>query len=300
MPELHELSKDRRLRNHFNIDKRRRTSHHSQPDPHFHSYYEFYYLIDGACRFFVLDTMYTLSAGDLMICAPGEYHRNSYYGPKVHDRYTVYFDTQRITEDLVPYLDFLPKAPSDQRQYHLPEPAQAAFLALQDYMLAQYQLDSPGGELALMHLLPVYLLFLSQNAVPISPEAQQTSQTELALQAAARYIAAHYGDPLTLDQVSRLSGFSPTYFSRKFKDFAGLSFSNYLAHIRLREAARLLRSSDLPVSEISMRCGFSGANYFGDVFRQAYGISPRAYRNREEELPEAAGITQFMTSGKER
>ena len=129
MPELHELSQDKRLRNHFNIDKRRRTSRHYQPEAHFHSYYELYYLIDGACRFFVLDTMYTLSPGDLMICAPGEYHRNSYYGPKMHDRFTVYFDTLRITEDLAPYIGFLPVNPDDQRQYHIPEKLQEDFLS---------------------------------------------------------------------------------------------------------------------------------------------------------------------------
>ena len=287
MPDLHELSQDRRLRNHFNIDKRRRTSRHYQPAPHFHSYYEFYYLIDGACRFFVLDTMYTLSPGDVMICAPGEYHQNSYFGPKMHDRYTVYFDTYRITEDLKPYLGFLPQVPGDQRQYHIPDSQQPAFVALQDLMLAQYQLDSPDGELSLQHLLPVYLLYLTQNAQPVARDQQLTNQTDLALQSAAQYIAAHYSEPITLEQVSKLSGFSPTYFSRKFKDFAGISFSNYLTHTRLREAAALLRGTALPISDISQNCGFSGPNYFGDVFRLAYGISPRDYRRHEIDLPSA-------------
>ena len=282
MAELHELSQDRRLRNHFNIDKRRRTSRHIQPDPHFHSYYEFYYLIDGACRFFVLDTMYTLASGDLLICAPGEYHRNSYYGSQMHDRFTVYFDSYRITEELVPYLGFLPDAPGGRRQYHIPEHLQEDFLDLQNYMLHQYQLDSPEGEFSLVHLLPVYLMFIHQNAQPAAMENQQTNQTEQALQAAAQYIASHFSDAITLDQVSRLAGFSPTYFSRRFKDFAGISFSSYLTHIRLREAASMLRGTELPISEISQSCGFSGANYFGDVFRLAYGISPREYRRKEE------------------
>ena len=202
MAELHELSQDRRLRNHFNIDKRRRTSRHIQPDPHFHSYYEFYYLIDGACRFFVLDTMYTLASGDLLICAPGEYHRNSYYGSQMHDRFTVYFDSYRITEELVPYLGFLPDAPGGRRQYHIPEHLQEDFLDLQNYMLHQYQLDSPEGEFSLVHLLPVYLMFIHQNAQPAAMENQQTNQTEQALQAAAQYIASHFSDAITLDQVS--------------------------------------------------------------------------------------------------
>ena len=217
-----------------------------------------------------------------MICAPGEYHRNSYYGSQMHDRFTVYFDSQRITEDLLPFLHFLPNSPGSQRQYHIPEHLQEDFLALQNYMLHQYQLDSPEGEFSLVHLLPVYLMFIHQNAQPAAMENQQTNQTEQALQAAAQYIASHFSDAITLDQVSRLAGFSPTYFSRRFKDFAGISFSSYLTHIRLREAASMLRGTELPISEISQSCGFSGANYFGDVFRLAYGISPREYRRKEE------------------
>ena len=217
-----------------------------------------------------------------MICAPGEYHRNSYYGPQMHDRFTVYFDTQRITEDLLPFLHFLPNSPGSQRQYHIPEHLQEDFLSLQNYMLHQYQLDSPEGEFSLVHLLPVYLLFLFQNAQPVALESQQTSPTEQALQKAAQYIASHFNEPITLEQVSNLAGFAPTYFSRKFKDFAGISFSNYLTHIRLLEAASMLRGTSLPVSDISQSCGFSSANYFGDVFRLAYGISPREYRRQEE------------------
>lgn len=282
MPDLYELSQDRRLRDHFNIDKRRRTSRHTQPQPHYHSYYELFYLVDGACRFFVLDTMYTLSPGELMICAPGEYHRNAYFGPKLHDRFTLYFDRERIDSELTPYVDFLPSRAREHRHYRLAEEKQKDFLSLLEYMLTMYQAGDAAGDLAVSHLFPAAMLYLNAYAIPVTSIAEKSNPAERSLEQAAQYIAAHFREPLTLNQISAMSGFSPAYFSRKFKAFSGISFSSYLMLLRLREAASLLRSTSLSVSDISQRCGFSGANYFGDVFRTAYGISPREYRKGEE------------------
>ena len=74
MSELQELSKDKRLRNHFNIDKKRRTNHHVQSSPHFHSYYEIYYMQEGSCRCFLENTVYNLERGHFLVIHPGEYH----------------------------------------------------------------------------------------------------------------------------------------------------------------------------------------------------------------------------------
>jgi AraC-like DNA-binding protein len=58
----------------------------------------------------------------------------------------------------------------------------------------------------------------------------------------------------------------------------GFGFLDYLTQIRLQEAQRLLRTTALSLSDISEMCGFSGSNYFGDVFRRYTGLSPSAYR----------------------
>jgi AraC-like DNA-binding protein len=47
---------------------------------------------------------------------------------------------------------------------------------------------------------------------------------------------------------------------------------------RIREAARLLQDTDLPLKVVAERCGFADANYFGKAFRQHTGVSPGAFR----------------------
>ena len=66
--------------------------------------------------------------------------------------------------------------------------------------------------------------------------------------------------------------------SRIFKERTGMGFKEYITGKRLRQACRLLRTTNLPVTTIAAQCGFENANYFTVVFRTEYGIPPSKYR----------------------
>ena len=104
---------------------------------------------------------------------------------------------------------------------------------------------------------------------------------EETIEEAAKYIYDHYQNPITLEEMAELSHMSPAYFSRKFKAVTGFGYKEYLTNIRIREASRLLLNSDCSVIEIADRCGFGDGNYFGDAFREAKGVSPRAFRKMQ-------------------
>ena len=282
MADLMELSQDRRLRNHFNIDKKRRSNSHKQTSPHFHSYYELYFMQEGSCRFFVLDTAYHLRTGDFILVPPGTYHIVSYEEKGLHDRFALYFDDERVDPSLSPFLTgFLGQETACHR--HLPHESVSSLLSLLNQMLELYVLNNEYGEKMLEYLFPVFLLFLTRN-MTLPAEYRQGKHTDEAVEAVTavtRYLASHFTENLSLSETARMAGFTPTYFSRKFKEIVGIGFRDYLTHIRLREAERLLRTTSLPVQEVSVRSGFAGANYFGDVFTSVYGLSPRAFRKRE-------------------
>ena len=58
----------------------------------------------------------------------------------------------------------------------------------------------------------------------------------------------------------------------------GKGFREYLTELRLTDAASLLRYSELSVTEIAYSVGFCESNYFSNVFKKQYGISPKDYR----------------------
>ena len=279
MPDLIELSQDRRLRNHFNIDKRRRTNLHRQSSPHFHSYYELYYMEDGSCKFFLSGTVYNLERGDFFLVPPGEYHIVSYEVKAMHDRYTIYFDNFKMSAEILPYFtEFLAQIPPHFRVFHDKEEELHLLL---ERMISLYRLESSYGDLILTHLFQVFMLFLCKNSRPVKPLPEE-SPLETSLQAAAHYIGSHYSENITLEDAAKVAGFTATYFSRKFKEMVGIGFRDYVNHLRLKESTRLLRETSLSIQEISSRCGFTSSNYYGDVFRLAYGMSPRDYRKKED------------------
>jgi len=58
----------------------------------------------------------------------------------------------------------------------------------------------------------------------------------------------------------------------------------YLNRYRVRQAKILLEKGDQSIAEVAITVGFSGSSYFGRVFRQEIGISPRAYQRGERQI----------------
>ena len=112
-----------------------------------------------------------------------------------------------------------------------------------------------------------------------APENIHTTDTQIV--GAARFISAHYMDPITAADISKAAGYSPNYLSRRFKQAVGIGVHQYLMFIRLQHVAHVLLSTDDSVTEIALRCGFVSSNYMGDAFKNAYGVGPREYRKGE-------------------
>lgn len=92
------------------------------------------------------------------------------------------------------------------------------------------------------------------------------------------YIHEHYGRDISLEGIADSAGVSESECCRCFKSKLGLTPFQYLLDYRVRVAARLLKDTDMPVTEICYEVGFNSPSYFGKVFREATGYSPRAYR----------------------
>ncbi|MFR0924209.1 MAG: helix-turn-helix domain-containing protein [Butyricicoccaceae bacterium] len=92
------------------------------------------------------------------------------------------------------------------------------------------------------------------------------------------YLGEHFTEPLSLSAVAAEFGLSPQYFSTFFRDNFGRTFTQHINSLRIEQAARLLRETDLPVMEVGFRVGFDNFSYFIKRFRLVYGVSPSHYR----------------------
>ncbi len=90
--------------------------------------------------------------------------------------------------------------------------------------------------------------------------------------------------------LASLLGLSPSQTLRKVKAATGKSVNQYIREVKLAEAAKLIRETDLTSAEISYRVGFSSPSYFNKSFRKRYGITPGGYKAQESTQKENDSI----------
>lgn len=93
------------------------------------------------------------------------------------------------------------------------------------------------------------------------------------------YIEKNHAADITLNLLSDVFYVSPNYISRIFREQTGKNLFNYLNVVRVENAKKLLKKSDLKIYEIGFRVGFKSTAHFNIVFNKLTGLSPRQYRN---------------------
>ncbi|HKR24819.1 MAG TPA: helix-turn-helix domain-containing protein [Allosphingosinicella sp.] len=100
-----------------------------------------------------------------------------------------------------------------------------------------------------------------------------------ALRRALANLGARYAEPISLDQLARHAGVSPSHLSYLFRSALGMSFKMLLGHIRISKARELLAAGAGPnITQVAMSVGFSDLSHFERSFRRIVGQSPREYR----------------------
>lgn len=85
---------------------------------------------------------------------------------------------------------------------------------------------------------------------------------------------------LTLISIADAIYISPNHLSRIFKENTGLNFVDYLSDFRLTRAKEMLESSSLKVKDISVKVGYSNAQYLIKKFKQKFNMTPAEYRQK--------------------
>lgn len=99
-----------------------------------------------------------------------------------------------------------------------------------------------------------------------------------AVEQMARFVAQHYTEPLTVEEIGRSAGLHPNYAMSLFRKVFGTTLTAYLTESRLTHAQRLLVTSEASVLEVAMDSGFGSLSRFNTVFKAVSGCSPRQYR----------------------
>lgn len=97
------------------------------------------------------------------------------------------------------------------------------------------------------------------------------------------YIAMHIDEDLSVELLAEKVFLSSAHLSRLFKKKHGMAVNDYITSERMKFARELLETTDLTVTMISAKSGYSNYSYFIKMFKKTYGNTPREFRQKLEQ-----------------
>ena len=133
---------------------------------------------------------------------------------------------------------------------------------------------------AIMYLLETFAERISRHAAimilePIDGEPVVVTR-------ARKFIADRFAEPITMPDAARHLRMSPSSFSKTFKRTVGISFTQYVARVRVEKSKTMLANPSVPIRSIAFQSGFDSISQYNRSFRQYAGMSPSQYRESLE------------------
>ncbi len=139
--------------------------------------------------------------------------------------------------------------------------------------------DAIGAYLSLLLIALKRCIETSIREIPTIPPKERGIMSGI-----LRTVENRFSEPdLTLETIAAGLFVSPSYLSRLFKQYMGQTFSDFIRNYRIDRACRLLGDTEIPISEIALRCGYKDTPSFYRVFGRCKATTPSQYRRRETE-----------------
>ncbi|MEK3890584.1 AraC family transcriptional regulator [Bacillus sp. FSL K6-3431] len=265
----------------IHISHRKRDTKNAMPKNHIHvDHYEVYYLMAGKRKYFIKDKTYYVNPGYLVFINKGVLHRTLHIDDYAHERLLINFTDKYFEGEKRTFPSLLQSVFNQTLIIQLNRHEQQEFEHILFTMIKEIQKVDEGYELYLEALLSQLLIssvrYLNRNS---ARKQECTGSVYHKITDIIHYINKHYhSHDLSLDSVADQFFISPYYLSRVFKKTTGFTYSEYLNHVRILEAQRLLRESNMKVIEIAGKVGFNSLTHFGRVFKNNTRFAPSTYR----------------------
>ncbi|MDO4491322.1 MAG: AraC family transcriptional regulator [Lachnospiraceae bacterium] len=144
----------------------------------------------------------------------------------------------------------------------------------------QYKDPHHGNELLVKAAL--FRLFYHLWELAPTPSSQVYSPEALRnierLKPVLTYIHEHYAEPMTIEELASISGFSSVHFMNIFKKVLDTPCMEYILSYRINAASQALKETDAPIMKIALENGFQNIPYFNRSFKAHLGCTPSQYR----------------------
>lgn len=244
---------------------------------HCHLSCEMIYIRRGKARFTIAGADYTAGPGCLVFLSSLEEHRVRVLA-EPYDRYFATLNLAQIKRAFgaSPLTMVFTSRPQGFRHCvdlkSCRNDADAIFASLHREFLQENDFAREMAEAELKKLL-----ILTRRVCPEN-FAALPGQTAARVMAAQHYIEQHFTEEVSVTDVAARVYISPSHLTHSFHDQVGYSPKQYIKLLRLSYARELMETTDIPVADVAIKCGFADVNNFIRAFRQTYSVPPGKWR----------------------
>lgn len=231
--------------------------------------YMIHYVTEGKGIFTTNGKTYQLKKGDAFLMCPGE--QIYYEADKKNPWCYAWIGMQGVKVES--YLKKTAFANSPIIHYSKDDQLSLLYIKLQK----AYSSDSRSRELLVNSVLYEILHFLI-NSVP-NEKSDKDHNEKIYLNKIISYCAINIDKQIKVSELAQYLGLDRSYLTRLFKSEMKISLKDYILKTKIDEANDLLKNTDLPINVISRSVGFDDPLYFSRIYKEKQKISPKNYRN---------------------
>ena len=230
-----------------------------------HPVYELTYVDSGSLHSVTEGQDLLLQQGDLLICAPNQWHMQ-------------YADIG-VAPCFVTVSFSLENWPADHltgQVFH----SNSRLSSILQQMLQEQESAGSHAEEMLLSLLTQLLIHLQrqeETPTPVSANLPMAGSENQIIQRAQQYIAAHVREKLSVPAIAKGIDVSASYLTALFQKHLQISPGEYIRRIKLQESKQMIREGNLNMTQIAAMLQYSTIHHFSRQFKEKFGITPSEY-----------------------
>ncbi len=283
-----ELSKNEYFKNDEEIYIHRSDNDEFNRVMHKHGFIELVFVSEGQAIHTVEDMSYTVKAGNVILIDYGVAHSFSRIDGEKFVTYDLLFTPDFFNISALENKEFITLASiylfssvfaefkNSKVPQNLVKTNSKEFRFLFERIYEEYTKRDVGFQSIIRAYLIEIIIKIFREINKKQPTYTKSHQ-EL-VEKAIEYMRNNYDKHISLDEVASGIFLSKNYFRQIFKKTTGMSISSFTQDLRIKEACRLLETTDMSSIDISYKCGYNDLKFFYSTFKKTVGMTPAEYR----------------------
>ena len=261
---------------------------------HKHSFIEVVYIAEGQAVHMVNDMSYTVKKGNVIMIDYGVAHSFARIGDEKFVTYDLLFTPDLFHISALENKEFMALASSylfssvftefknSKVPQNLVKTHSKEFKFLFEKIYEEYNKREMGFQ-SIIRAYVIEIIIKIFREIDKNQPTYTKSHQEL-VEKAIEYMQNNYNKHISLDEIVSGIFLSKNYFRQIFKKTTGMSISSFTQELRVKEACRLLETTDLSSADVSYKCGFNDLKFFYSTFKKTVGMTPAEYKKTKKQV----------------